>query len=129
MDIEILRENYGKSISNNELCRTLIEDLKSKKSNSIYLAYLGGLQAIWANHTINPISKLQTFNKGKNNLEKAVKMMPDDIEIRFIRLSVQRNAPRFLGYYPQIKEDEEFIRKHQQFISEVSLLQLIKSYK
>ena len=52
-------------------------------------------------------------------------MAPNNLEIRFIRLSVQRNAPRFLGYYDNLKTDEEFIKQHQSNISSASLLRMI----
>lgn len=129
IDLDFIRKNYDKAVFDKKLCSTMIEELKAEKENNIYLAYLGGLQTIWANHTMNPISKLQTFNKGKSNLEKAVEMMPNDIEIRFVRLSVQKNAPRFLGYHQHIKTDKEFIKQHQHTISSASLLQLIKNDK
>ena len=125
MDLEYLRLNYGKAVTDKQLCSRLIEELKNKMENPVYLAYLGGFQTIWANHTMNPISKLQTFNKGKKNLEKAVEKDSNDIEIRFIRLSVQKNAPKFLGYYHHIETDEAFIKKHKYAVTSPSLLELI----
>ena len=125
IDLEYLRLNYEKALGNKELCRSMMEALSTKKDEPVYLAYLSGLQALWANHTINPISKLGTFRKGRMNLERAVKMAPNNLEIRFIRLSVQRNAPRFLGYYDNLKTDEEFLKQHQSNISSASLLRMI----
>lgn len=125
IDLDYLRKNYDKAVSDKELCSSMIEELKAERDNTIYLAYLGGLQTIWANHTMNPISKLRTFNEGKENLEKAVEMASDNIEIRFIRLSVQKNAPTFLGYYHQIETDEAFINKYKHSVKSATLLQLI----
>ena len=125
MDLEYMRLNYEKAFDNKELCRSMMESLTLKKDEPIYLAYLSGLQTLWANHTINPIAKFGTFEKGRMNLEKAVEMDPNNLEIRFIRLSVQKNAPRFLGYYNNIETDEEFIAQHQHNISSASLLRLI----
>ena len=124
IDLDYLRDNYDKTVADKLLCSNLMATLEKEKDNSVYLAYLGGLQTIWANHTINPISKLRTFNKGKKNIEMAVEMASDDIEIRFIRLSVQKNAPTFLGYHQQIEVDEAFIKKHKQDITSTSLLKL-----
>ncbi|MGO3183237.1 MAG: hypothetical protein ACTIJ9_10425 [Aequorivita sp.] len=125
IDLEYLRLNYENAVGNKELCHALIEALEIKKGEPVYLAYLSGLQTLWANHIINPIVKLGTFKKGRMNLERAVEMAPNNLEIRFIRLSVQKNAPRFLGYYENIETDEEFIKLHQQNISSVSLQRLI----
>lgn len=76
------------------------------------MAYLGALETIWAKYVGNPFSKLSTFNKGKEKLEKAVKNAPDNLEIRYLRLSVQKNAPSILGYDKAIKTDAEFLRKN-----------------
>ena len=127
IDVEYLRKNYDKAAADKKLCSNMIEDLKAKKDNNVYLAYLGGLQTIWANHTMNPISKLQTFNEGKRNLEDAVERESGEIEIRFIRLSVQKNAPSFLGYNQHIEADENFIKTHKHSITSASLLQLINT--
>ncbi len=125
IDLEYLRLNYEKAFDDKELCLGMIEMLASKKHEAVYLAYLSGLQTLLANHTINPIAKFRTFKKGRTNLEKAVSMEPNNLEIRIIRLSVQKNAPRFLGYYKQIEADQLFIKQHKHSISSASLLQFI----
>ncbi|MFD2603492.1 hypothetical protein [Flavobacterium suzhouense] len=76
----------------------------------IRIAYLGAFQTIWAKHTLNPFEKLKTFKEGKANIEESVAQSPSDMEIRFIRLSVQLNAPKFLGYSNNIEEDKKIIR-------------------
>lgn len=125
IDIEYLRSNYEKAVGNKDLCKKMMEGLAIKKEEPVYLAYLGSLQAVWANHVINPISKLKTFKNGKKNLEKAAEMKPNNIEIRFLRLSVQKNAPSFLGYNKEIEEDTDFIKTNQKSITSPSLLKLI----
>ena len=90
------------------------------------MAYLGALQTIWANHTLNPLSKLSTFKKGKKNIEAAIKKEPNNAESRFIRLSVQKNAPKFLGYQSNIKEDVEFIKNNRSQIKSNILNQYIE---
>lgn len=113
MDLEYVRANYDKAVTDKKLCRQLIEDLEKAEKSSLFLAYLGGLQTIWANHVFSPISKLNTFNQGKKNIEKAIASDKDNAEIRFIRLSVQKNAPSFLGYNSMIKTDKAFLRTHR----------------
>jgi len=58
-----VRLNYDIFLSDKELCQSTIMELdKNKNVSALYLAYLGALQAINANHVFNPINKLQTFN-------------------------------------------------------------------
>ena len=113
-DLDVVRSNYNKVVSDKELCNKMMTELAETKNNTAtHLAYLGALQAIWANHLFSPISKLNTFKEGKKNIEQAIKKEPTDVELRFIRLSIQKNVPSFLGYKSKIKEDTEFIKKNR----------------
>lgn len=126
VDLDVVRANYNKLVSNKELCEKIIAELTETKDNSAtHMAYLGGVQTIWANHVFSPISKLNTFKEGKKNIEQAIKKEPDNVELRFIRLSVQKNAPSFLGYKSNINEDTEFIKKNRNQISSDILLKNI----
>jgi len=112
-----VRSNYDVFLSNKDLCQATISELEKKKNESeTFLGYLGALQTINASHVFNPITKLKTFNKGKQNIESAIKADPNNIELRFIRLSVQKNAPAFLGYNARINEDITFINNNRQQI-------------
>ncbi len=116
--IDEARMNYNKAVQDKDLCRKMIDELeKSKEKSPVYLAYLGGFQTIWANHVFNPISKLQSFKEGKNKIEQAISKEPDNVEIRFIRFSVQKNAPSFLGYSNNIIDDRNFIIKNRDDVS------------
>lgn len=75
----------------------------------------------------NPISKLKTFNEGKKNLESAIKKEPYNPEIRFIRLSIQKNIPSFLGYKENIENDTEFLKKEKSKLESNLLLRHIET--
>ncbi|WKW46175.1 hypothetical protein P3875_10360 [Myroides sp. JBRI-B21084] len=125
VDLEFVRKNFEQATSNKKTCQMLIEKLEKNTTSNVHLAYLGALQAIWAKHVFSPATKLKTFNKGKQNLEKAVKNEPNNVEIRFLRLTIQQNAPFFLNYDQNIATDKAFILKNKNAISSVTLQQLI----
>jgi len=125
MDLENIRSNYLKAIANKEICRSMIAQLSKAEISSTQLAYLGAFQTIWAKHTPNPFSKLKTFNKGKKNIDAAVRSSPSEPEIRFIRLSVQKNAPSFLGYKDHIPEDTSVIESNYKKITSALLKKMI----
>jgi hypothetical protein len=112
MDLEIIRVNYIRAVSDKKLCQTMIEELSTSTESAVYLAYLGAFQIIWAKHSSNPISKFKSFKKGKRNIEDAVMVNPKNVEIRLLRLSVQSNCPSFLGYTKNIEEDKKFIQSN-----------------
>ena len=113
-------------VSDKNLCYRLIQTLEKQNNTETQLAYLGALQTIWANHTPNPVAKLSTFRRGKSNIEKAVKNAPNNIEIRFLRHSVQKNIPQFLGYSQHIEEDRTFLQKNHNRVTDPDLKQLIE---
>lgn len=117
-DLNEVRTSYSKAVLDKKLCKKMIEELElSKEKSVIDLAYLGAYQTIWANHVFNPWSKLATFRKGKNNIELAISKEPENVEIRYIRFSVQKNAPSFLGYNNNLKEDKDFLVKNKKNIN------------
>jgi hypothetical protein len=75
----------------------------------VLLAYRGASSAASAGAVGGVFKKLEYFNRGKNDLEKAVGMKNLDAEIRFLRLATQLNAPGFLGYKGDIKNDKALI--------------------
>ena len=122
--LDAVRSGYTKAVDDKNLCSEMIQKLRSVQSDPVCLAYLGGYQTIWAKHVFNPFSKLKTFNEGKKNIESAVKVDPLNAEIRMVRLSVQKNAPSFLGYHSNVEEDENFIRKNISAINKPTLLKM-----
>lgn len=122
-----LRSNYAKAVNDKSVCESMIKQLENNTNSPVYQAYLGAYQTIWANHVINPISKLNTFKKGKNNLEKAINLDQNQIESRYLRYSIQKNAPQFLGYSKNIKEDETFLKNNLKHVQSHELSNAIKS--
>ena len=68
-----MRSNYNKAVTDKDLCALMIKDLQQTDNETLPLAYLGGLETVWAKHAVNPISKLKTFNKGKRKLSRQYK--------------------------------------------------------
>ena len=77
--------------------------------NPVMLAYRGAASAAAAGSADGVRKKLEFFNRGKGELDKAAGMKPLDAEIRFLRLATQINAPGFLGYTSDIKSDKALI--------------------
>lgn len=117
-DMNEVRTNFNLAVQDKNIWKKMMEKLEQyNEKSSVYLAYLGGYQTIWANHVFNPLSKLATFKKGKNNIELAISKEPENVEIRYIRFSVQKNAPSFLGYNNNLKEDRDFLVKNKKNIN------------
>jgi len=84
----------------------------SEKLN-LYVAaekgYRGVALAMYADIADGVSAKLDYFNRGKDLLEAAIKEQPDNAELRFLRLTVQAEAPFMLGYSGAIEQDAEVV--------------------
>ena len=89
----------------------MIDRLEELPPNPITSGYLGAYEALWAQHALNPITKLSSFRRGTQRIDKAIAIDRDNVELRFLRLSIQRNCPAFLGYDRQQAEDEQILRQ------------------
>ena len=56
--------------------------------------------------------KLGDFKTGGKKLEAAIGADSTNVEYRFLRLCIQENAPRFLGYHSDMDRDNLYIRRH-----------------
>jgi len=72
-------------------------------------AYIAAATLCSAKYKFTPISKYQTFNKGSEMLDAAIKKDTTNLEARYLRYAIQKNAPGFLGYNKQLKYDRLFL--------------------
>lgn len=74
-------------------------------------AYLGAILMKQAGFKFLPTKKLSLFIEGKNLLENAIAKHPKNVEMKLLRLMIQENAPRFLGYSDNCTKDAAYVKK------------------
>ena len=109
--IEKIRDQYFTMDKNGSGALNLYKSLEKAdlSKDAVLLAYRGASSAAAAGSVSGVKKKLEYFNHGKTELEKAVSLKPLDAEIRFLRLATQVNSPGFLGYTGEIKNDKSVI--------------------
>jgi len=105
-----IRKNLAIAPENKSVCYAMLNSLEKNKENVKAMGYLGAFTMIKANHQLNPIKKLGSFNDGKKLLEKAIAQSPNDIELRYVRYAIQISIPKFLGYNAEISEDKKMLQ-------------------
>ncbi|MES2827924.1 MAG: hypothetical protein V4687_07210 [Bacteroidota bacterium] len=82
--------------------------LKSVNENSsaLMFCYKGAAHMMEAKYAFNPITKFIKFSKGKSAIERSIAREQENLEMRFLRFSIQVNLPGFLGYNDQIQADK-----------------------
>ncbi len=85
---------------------------KMENSNNlpaILVAYKGVSAAHIAKYSSNPFEKWSMLHTANRLIEKAEKMDPNNIEIRFLRYAFQTQIPKILGMSDDIREDKKYI--------------------
>ena len=102
---------YKQATSNEESCENMLASLESytEINNPLYAGYKASAVILKAKYAISPANKLSYFSKGTKLLDKCILADKSNLELRFLRLSVQLKSPSFLGYNENIKEDKYFI--------------------
>ena len=106
----------------------LAEDAYSENKSAVKQGYLGVALAVSASFSKNIFTKIGDFNKGKKMIDQAIEVDDKNIELRLIRLSIQANAPKIAGYYRNIDEDKDFIKKNLSNVNDPNLKQFIQGF-
>lgn len=125
-----VRVKFHSSTNDESLCKKLITMLEPYNENNhpLYYGYRGCANMVMAKHVFNPITKLSYFKKGKKILENAIQHDKSNIELRFLRYSIQTNVPSFLGYNGNIKADRSFLQQSVKSMNDAELKKIISSY-
>lgn len=130
IDLTSVRDSYKEAVVSKEKTVALYEEVVTikKTDNKKLVAYKGAITALKAKYEKGVKTKKELFKKGVTLVEYAVKSKPNDIEIRFIRLTIQQNIPAFLKYNSNKEEDKKFIITNFKFIKSFHLKKHIQGY-
>ena len=108
--IDDIRKKYQLAVYDSKVANALSDKLsKIDNPDALTLAYKGCTEALKAKHAWNPYNKLDYMNSFDKIITEAVLKSSDDIEIRFLRYSVQLNTPKYLGLSKNLAEDKSMI--------------------
>ncbi|WP_291725121.1 hypothetical protein [Bernardetia sp.] len=112
-DEKEVRKKYFDAIGNERKIEKLLQELKQIKNPSpILLAYRAACESMIAQFAWNPYTKLSQVNKSFDFFEKAIQEDTQNVEVRFLRFSVQHNVPDFLRKNREFEEDKDVLVQH-----------------
>ena len=91
------------------------------QTNNLMSAYYGVNLILKSKYLKNPFKKIKYFEKGRDILEDAIIKEPDNIELIFLRYTVQKNTPSILMYNKDIEEDYQSIKSELDSIKDQKL--------
>jgi hypothetical protein len=109
-NLKIIRQHLREAINDSKTTDSLYKSLSGIKNRAAIIdGFIAGLQALKAKHAWNPYAKIKYINNCEKTFEKAIAADPRNIEIRFMRFSVENSVPGFLGYKKNLAPDSEVI--------------------
>jgi hypothetical protein len=110
LTIEAVRKEYHKAASDSSTCASLYaKTQKDNSSDNLLIGYKGAVSATMANYVKTKSEKLKLFNSGKKLIEQSIAADASNIELRFLRFTIQTNCPKALGYNDKISEDKKLV--------------------
>ena len=130
LDVSTIRGHYKEAVVSKESTLSLHEKLeKTSLNDDIRLvAYKGAVTALMARYEKGVQLKGETFKNGIEWIEYAVKKDTTNIEVHFVRLSIQQNSPKFLKYNKDIQRDKEMILNNFFSIKSKAFQDYLKGY-
>jgi len=130
LSITDIRNNYKEAVTSESKANSFNNDLKNvtKSDDKRLVAYKGAALTLTARYQKTAKEKSTSFKKGVEWVEYAISKKPLDLEVRFVRLSIQQNSPKFLGYNKEIEEDKKYILTNFNTIRSKEFKEYLKSY-
>jgi hypothetical protein len=105
---KVLRKQLLVALERKSLTDSLYNELSAAPNKSpLNVCYLGVVQALKAKHAWNPYYKVKYLKDSEKTIQVAVNREPDNMEIRFMRFSIEHNVPGFLGYNKHLAVDKD----------------------
>lgn len=108
-----IRIGFYDAVQDSQKADLLLKKINEiKPKSALIMVYYGATCAIMAKNKWNPFSAIKLLKKADKDMNNAVKISPENLEIRFIRFAVQKNIPSYLGLSANIEEDKKYLIKH-----------------
>lgn len=128
-DISRVRSLFLSAAQSEDKVNELIKLTENAPNADVVMrGYHGAARTLLAKYSINPITKMNHFNKGKKILESALAVAPDNIELRYLRLTIQENVPSILGYSDMIGKDRAYLKAKLPGLADAQLAKMIGDY-
>ncbi|KOY86643.1 hypothetical protein AD998_11265 [bacterium 336/3] len=89
----------------------VLEELiaQEKEESAVLLAYKAGFQALKGNYAFFPAMKLAYFWECSKLFDKALELEPDNLEVIFLRFTIECGVPSIMSYALHLQKDKKSI--------------------
>ncbi len=109
-DLPALRHQYAEAVQDEAAALRFYTALKTYSgSNATVLAYRAVAEALQARYAWSPLVKLRAVKVADRLFTRAVATEPRNVEVRFLRFTVESSVPRYLGFSQHVADDRAYI--------------------
>jgi len=128
-EISSIRKGYVEALDSKIKTKDMLTNLSLKLSKApIFLAYYGAFQGLMAKHANSPIAKFEFLTDSKKSLANAIKLDPNNPEIRFLRFSLEYYIPNWLGFSSNIQSDKKVIIQNIDLVTDKEVQKTIAKF-
>ncbi|MFN0200879.1 MAG: hypothetical protein ACKVTZ_05135 [Bacteroidia bacterium] len=103
-----IRTLYQQAVTNSEAAEKLWTLVENADNHTILLGYRAAAYFFKAKNA-SMLKAYTYFQAGKKDMERAILLAPDSVELRYLRFTLQWGTPSLLGYKTEMKIDKQFI--------------------
>lgn len=105
-----IRDSISMAFENEGMCQALFNEYNAiPNPDGLLKGYIGGLHIARSKHTSQLREKNSYLKQGAALLEESINKSPENIELLFLRLTIQLNLPAITGYRKNIESDKKFV--------------------
>lgn len=127
LDIRKLFYQATEESESADLLNEMLTESLTSKDITLW-GYKGMSFMLLSKHANNPYTKISYFTKGSAILDQAIQEDNENIELRFLRYTIQCEAPLFLNYKSELSLDLNFIKTQVNNLKDFDLKNRINNY-
>jgi len=104
-----LRSNYLNSSLDESKMQSFKQSIEKTTDTKLKESYAAVYLALEAKYGTYPIYRYKKIKESLQKLDDLAAKYSKDLEIRFLRMSIQSYTPKWLGFSDDITQDKEFI--------------------
>jgi hypothetical protein len=130
MTVEEARKIYSETMNDKAACEAAYKKFVQITSfdNVLLKGYKGAVTVAMSKHVKIIKEKITYFNDGKKLIENAITEDDKNVELKFIRFTIQSNCPPALKYNKNIQSDKKYIIENLTGVKNASVRSRIKEY-
>ena len=122
VSLPVLQHLYAEAALHEAAAHRMLALVRSYHgTDAAILGYRAAAEAVQARYHWGPLAKLRAVREAQRQFTRAVATDPHNVEVRFLRFTIETNVPAYLGYSQHLAEDRALIMRRAQRLGALGL--------